>query len=133
MRIVFSVLILQCSFIIHMFLLCVSCKLLLVSYSFPHFSLFSVIDLSSVTCNRSLWLWFGGGGTNVIFCYCQALAEFEMYRQRMEDSQLCTEAQHTQRVVSMSREVSGFIYSGDEKFISHTFCFSQRQMHSGYM
>ncbi|XP_023804882.1 protein FAM184A isoform X2 [Oryzias latipes] len=36
----------------------------------------------------------------------QALAEFEMYRQRMEDSQLCTEAQHTQRVVSMSREVS---------------------------
>lgn len=36
---------------------------------------------------------------------CQALAEFEMYRQRMEDSQLCTEAQHTQRVVSMSREV----------------------------
>lgn len=29
-----------------------------------------------------------------------------MYRQRMEDSQLCTEAQHTQRVVSMSREVS---------------------------
>lgn len=37
--------------------------------------------------------------------FCQALAEFEMYRQRMEDSQLCTEAQHTQRVVSMSREV----------------------------
>lgn len=40
-----------------------------------------------------------------MFCYRQALAEFEMYRQRMEDSQLCTEAQHTQRVVSMSREV----------------------------
>lgn len=40
-----------------------------------------------------------------MFFYCQALAEFEMYRQRMEDSQLCTEAQHTQRVVSMSREV----------------------------
>lgn len=40
-----------------------------------------------------------------MFCFCQALAEFEMYRQRMEDSQLCTEAQHTQRVVSMSREV----------------------------
>ncbi len=40
-----------------------------------------------------------------MFCCCQALAEFEMYRQRMEDSQLCTEAQHTQRVVSMSREV----------------------------
>lgn len=41
----------------------------------------------------------------VLFCCRQALAEFEMYRQRMEDSQLCTEAQHTQRVVSMSREV----------------------------
>lgn len=40
-----------------------------------------------------------------MFCRRQALAEFEMYRQRMEDSQLCTEAQHTQRVVSMSREV----------------------------
>lgn len=40
-----------------------------------------------------------------VVCCCQALAEFEMYRQRMEDSQLCTEAQHTQRVVSMSREV----------------------------
>lgn len=39
------------------------------------------------------------------FLSWQALAEFEMYRQRMEDSQLCTEAQHTQRVVSMSREV----------------------------
>ncbi|KAK0143320.1 Protein FAM184A [Merluccius polli] len=34
----------------------------------------------------------------------QALAEFDMYRQRTEDAQLCTEAQHTQRVVSMSRE-----------------------------
>lgn len=41
----------------------------------------------------------------LLFCRRQALAEFEMYRQRMEDSQLCTEAQHTQRVVSMSREV----------------------------
>ncbi|XP_027863401.1 protein FAM184A isoform X4 [Xiphophorus couchianus] len=39
----------------------------------------------------------------------QALAEFEMYRQRMEDSQLCTEAQHTQRVVSMSREVEALM------------------------
>ncbi|KAG5846652.1 hypothetical protein ANANG_G00117260 [Anguilla anguilla] len=35
----------------------------------------------------------------------QALAEFETYRQRVEDMQLCTEAQHTQRVVTMSREV----------------------------
>ncbi|XP_051912848.1 protein FAM184A-like isoform X3 [Hippocampus zosterae] len=39
----------------------------------------------------------------------QALAEFEMYRQRMEDSQLCIEAQHTQRVVSMSREVESLM------------------------
>lgn len=42
---------------------------------------------------------------NTVVLHHQALAEFEMYRQRMEDSQLCTEAQHTQRVVSMSREV----------------------------
>lgn len=46
-----------------------------------------------------------------LFCHRQALAEFEMYRQRMEDSQLCTEAQHTQRVVSMSREVRARAHS----------------------
>lgn len=45
----------------------------------------------------------------------QALAEFEMYRQRMEDSQLCTEAQHTQRVVSMSREVEEMRRDFEEK------------------
>ncbi|KAG7234444.1 hypothetical protein INR49_004778 [Caranx melampygus] len=44
-----------------------------------------------------------------------ALAEFEMYRQRMEDSQLCTEAQHTQRVVSMSREVEEMRRDFEEK------------------
>ncbi|XP_077587322.1 protein FAM184A isoform X6 [Stigmatopora nigra] len=44
----------------------------------------------------------------------QALAEFEMYRQRMEDSQLCTEAQHTQRVVSMSREVDSLMERVEE-------------------
>ncbi|XP_063080167.1 protein FAM184A [Engraulis encrasicolus] len=45
----------------------------------------------------------------------QALAEFEMYRQRMEDTQLCTEAQHTQRVVSMSREVEEMRHDFEEK------------------
>ncbi|XP_062858500.1 protein FAM184A isoform X2 [Trichomycterus rosablanca] len=45
----------------------------------------------------------------------QALAEFESYRQRVEDMQLCTEAQHTQRVVSMSREVEDMRRSFEEK------------------
>ncbi|XP_033957524.1 protein FAM184A-like isoform X2 [Pseudochaenichthys georgianus] len=53
----------------------------------------------------------------------QALAEFEMYRQRMEDSQLCTEAQHTQRVVSMSREVEEMRRDFEEKLRA----FSQAQ------
>ncbi|XP_028328359.1 protein FAM184A [Gouania willdenowi] len=53
----------------------------------------------------------------------QALAEFEMYRQRIEDSQLCTEAQHTQRVVSMSREVEEMRRDFEEKLRS----FSQAQ------
>uniref|UniRef100_A0A671STU6 Protein FAM184A-like n=1 Tax=Sinocyclocheilus anshuiensis TaxID=1608454 RepID=A0A671STU6_9TELE len=53
----------------------------------------------------------------------QALAEFEMYRQRVEDTQLCTEAQHTQRVVSMSREVEDMRHEFDEKLRS----FSQMQ------
>ncbi|XP_030644009.1 protein FAM184A [Chanos chanos] len=48
----------------------------------------------------------------------QALAEFEMYRQRMEDTQLCTEAQHTQRVVSMSREVEEMRHDFEEKLRS---------------
>uniref|UniRef100_A0A3Q3GR64 Family with sequence similarity 184 member Aa n=1 Tax=Labrus bergylta TaxID=56723 RepID=A0A3Q3GR64_9LABR len=55
----------------------------------------------------------------------QALAEFEMYRQRMEDSQLCTEAQHTQRVVSMSREVEEMRRDFEEKLRS----FSSAQAH----
>ncbi|KAK1795616.1 hypothetical protein P4O66_001112 [Electrophorus voltai] len=45
----------------------------------------------------------------------QALAEFEAYRQRVEDVQLCAEAQHTQRVVSMSREVEDMRRSFEEK------------------
>ncbi|KAJ7991286.1 hypothetical protein DPEC_G00295750 [Dallia pectoralis] len=55
----------------------------------------------------------------------QALAEFEMYRQRMEDAQLCTEAQHTQRVVSMSREVEEMRRDFDEKL--RTFGHAQAQ------
>uniref|UniRef100_A0A3P8ZKT3 Protein FAM184A/B N-terminal domain-containing protein n=1 Tax=Esox lucius TaxID=8010 RepID=A0A3P8ZKT3_ESOLU len=55
----------------------------------------------------------------------QALAEFEMYRQRMEDSQLCTEAQHTQRVVSMSREVEEMRRDFEEKLC--TFGHAQAQ------
>ncbi|XP_056287657.1 protein FAM184A-like isoform X1 [Pseudoliparis swirei] len=55
----------------------------------------------------------------------QALAEFEMYRQRMEDSQLCTEAQHTQRVVSMSREVEEMRRDFEEKL--RTFSQTQAQ------
>ncbi|XP_005043574.1 PREDICTED: protein FAM184A isoform X3 [Ficedula albicollis] len=35
----------------------------------------------------------------------QALTEFEAYKDRVEDMQLCAEAQHVQRVVTMSREV----------------------------
>ncbi|XP_067402764.1 protein FAM184A isoform X6 [Emydura macquarii macquarii] len=35
----------------------------------------------------------------------QALTEFEAYKGRVEDMQLCAEAQHVQRVVTMSREV----------------------------
>uniref|UniRef100_A0A6Q2YPQ5 Protein FAM184A/B N-terminal domain-containing protein n=1 Tax=Esox lucius TaxID=8010 RepID=A0A6Q2YPQ5_ESOLU len=48
----------------------------------------------------------------------QALAEFETYRQRVEDMQLCTEAQHTQRVVTMSREVEEMRHSFEEKLRS---------------
>ncbi|KAM4042369.1 protein FAM184A isoform 1-T2 [Anomaloglossus baeobatrachus] len=35
----------------------------------------------------------------------QALTEFDVYKHRVEDMQLCAEAQHVQRVVTMSREV----------------------------
>nr|XP_057920297.1 protein FAM184A isoform X2 [Doryrhamphus excisus]XP_057920313.1 protein FAM184A isoform X2 [Doryrhamphus excisus] len=55
----------------------------------------------------------------------QALAEFENYRQRVEDLQLCTEAQHTQRVVSMSREVEEMRRSFEEKL--RTFGTAQSQ------
>ncbi|XP_028254206.1 protein FAM184A isoform X1 [Parambassis ranga] len=55
----------------------------------------------------------------------QALAEFESYRQRVEDMQLCTEAQHTQRVVSMSREVEEMRRSFEDKL--RTFSQAQAQ------
>ncbi|KAG7266394.1 hypothetical protein CRUP_004906, partial [Coryphaenoides rupestris] len=55
----------------------------------------------------------------------QALAEFESYRQQVEDMQLCTEAQHTQRVVSMSREVEEMRRSFEEKL--QTFSQAQAQ------
>uniref|UniRef100_A0A672YGT2 Family with sequence similarity 184 member A n=1 Tax=Sphaeramia orbicularis TaxID=375764 RepID=A0A672YGT2_9TELE len=55
----------------------------------------------------------------------QALAEFESYRQRVEDMQLCTDAQHTQRVVSMSREVEEMRRSFEEKL--RTFSQAQSQ------
>uniref|UniRef100_F1LW90 Family with sequence similarity 184, member A n=1 Tax=Rattus norvegicus TaxID=10116 RepID=F1LW90_RAT len=35
----------------------------------------------------------------------EALKEFEAYKRRVEDMQLCAEAQHVQRIVTMSREV----------------------------
>ncbi|XP_021029588.1 protein FAM184A isoform X2 [Mus caroli] len=35
----------------------------------------------------------------------EALTEFEAYKHRVEDMQLCAEAQHVQRIVTMSREV----------------------------
>ncbi|KAG5277028.1 hypothetical protein AALO_G00112690 [Alosa alosa] len=55
----------------------------------------------------------------------QALSEFETYRQRVEDMQLCTEAQHTQRVVSMSREVEEMRRNFEEKL--RTFSQAQTQ------
>ncbi|KAJ3606434.1 hypothetical protein NHX12_025955, partial [Muraenolepis orangiensis] len=55
----------------------------------------------------------------------QALAEFESYRQQVEDMQLCTEAQHTQRVVSMSREVEEMRRSFEDKL--QTFSQAQSQ------
>uniref|UniRef100_A0A8C6WWB5 Family with sequence similarity 184 member A n=2 Tax=Neogobius melanostomus TaxID=47308 RepID=A0A8C6WWB5_9GOBI len=55
----------------------------------------------------------------------QALTEFESYRQRVEDMQHCTEAQHTQRVVSMSREVEEMRRSFEEKLRSFSTAQSQ--------
>uniref|UniRef100_A0A8C6KGF5 Family with sequence similarity 184 member A n=1 Tax=Nothobranchius furzeri TaxID=105023 RepID=A0A8C6KGF5_NOTFU len=60
----------------------------------------------------------------------QALAEFESYRQRVEDMQLCTEAQLQvifimSRVVSMSREVEEMRRSFEEKL--RTFSQAQAQ------
>nr|XP_006000013.1 PREDICTED: protein FAM184A isoform X5 [Latimeria chalumnae] len=56
----------------------------------------------------------------------QALAEFEVYKHRVEDMQLCMEAQHTQRVVTMSREVEEIRRNFEEKLRS----FVQQQAQS---
>ncbi|XP_038622695.1 protein FAM184A isoform X5 [Tachyglossus aculeatus] len=48
----------------------------------------------------------------------QALTEFEAYKHRVEDMQLCAEAQHVQRVVTMSREVEEIRKKFEEKLRS---------------
>ncbi|NXQ04531.1 F184A protein, partial [Vidua macroura] len=48
----------------------------------------------------------------------QALTEFEAYKDRVEDMQLCAEAQHVQRVVTMSREVEEIRKKFEEKLRS---------------
>lgn len=86
---------------------------LIVTYCFQ-FGLFScsgmpVLFVTSAFMVSGWRWWCFVAQLTQLFCHHQALAEFEMYRQRMEDSQLCTEAQHTQRVVSMSREVRPYV------------------------
>lgn len=48
----------------------------------------------------------------------QALTEFEAYKHRVEDMQLCAEAQHVQRIVTMSREVEEIRRKFEEKLWS---------------
>ncbi|XP_060229160.1 protein FAM184A isoform X2 [Meriones unguiculatus] len=48
----------------------------------------------------------------------QALTEFEAYKHRVEDIQLCAEAQHVQRIVTMSREVEEIRRKFEEKLRS---------------
>ncbi|XP_045698475.1 protein FAM184A isoform X7 [Phyllostomus hastatus] len=48
----------------------------------------------------------------------QALSEFEAYKHRVEDMQLCAEAQHVQRIVTMSREVEEIRRKFEEKLRS---------------
>ncbi|XP_053520869.1 protein FAM184A isoform X2 [Artibeus jamaicensis] len=48
----------------------------------------------------------------------QALTEFEAYKHRVEDMQLCAEAQHVQRIVTMSREVEEIRRKFEEKLRS---------------
>ncbi|XP_030665479.1 protein FAM184A isoform X2 [Nomascus leucogenys] len=48
----------------------------------------------------------------------QALTEFEAYKHRVEDMQLCAEAQHVQRIVTMSREVEDIRRKFEEKLRS---------------
>ncbi|XP_069091485.1 protein FAM184A isoform X2 [Pleurodeles waltl] len=54
----------------------------------------------------------------------QALAEFEVFKGRVEDMQLCAEAQHVQRVVTMSREVEEIRKRFEERLRS----FMQQQL-----
>ncbi|MGH0140830.1 UNVERIFIED_CONTAM: hypothetical protein FKN15_040209 [Acipenser sinensis] len=58
----------------------------------------------------------------------QAMAEFKTYRHRVEDMQLCSEAQHTQHVVTMSREVEEMRRSFEEKLRSFTQVQAQFEM-----
>ncbi|XP_075410063.1 protein FAM184A isoform X2 [Tenrec ecaudatus] len=48
----------------------------------------------------------------------QALAEFEAYKRRAEDMRVCAEAQHVQRIVTMSREVEEVRRRFEEKLQS---------------
>nr|XP_054346326.1 protein FAM184A isoform X3 [Pongo pygmaeus] len=48
----------------------------------------------------------------------QALTEFEAYKHGVEDMQLCAEAQHVQRIVTMSREVEEIRRKFEEKLRS---------------
>ncbi|KAJ8383361.1 hypothetical protein AAFF_G00221510 [Aldrovandia affinis] len=48
----------------------------------------------------------------------RALAEFEAYRQRVEDAQLCAEAQHAQRVVAASCEAEEMRRDFEERLCS---------------
>ncbi|XP_045150235.1 protein FAM184A [Echinops telfairi] len=48
----------------------------------------------------------------------QALTEFEAYKHRVEDMRLCAEAQHVQRIVTMSREVEEIRRKFEEKLQS---------------
>ncbi|XP_078504599.1 protein FAM184A isoform X3 [Lissotriton helveticus] len=54
----------------------------------------------------------------------QALAEFDVFKGRVEDMQLCAEAQHVQRVVTMSREVEEIRKRFEERLRS----FMQQQL-----
>ncbi|CAO2628108.1 Protein FAM184A [Lemmus lemmus] len=48
----------------------------------------------------------------------QALTEFEAFKHRVADMQLCAEAQHVQRIVTMSREVEEIRRKFEERLLS---------------